>query len=108
MSVKPEGPGSDQGQVTGLLIVPVFMFFPGRKGVAQNLQIPDHPPEKQLIINLVMCTPGPCSCVLFVSATPLSQSLTLEGASIITLQVRTWRLSEFKSVAKVPSGKWQG
>ena len=76
--------------------------------MAQNSQIPDHPPERQLVINLVICTPGPCSCVLFVSATPLSQSPTLETASIITLQDRTWRLGEFKSVAKVPSGKWQG
>lgn len=76
--------------------------------MAQNSRIPDHSPERQLVINLVMCTPGPCSCVLFVSATPLSQSPTLVRATIITLQDRTWRLGEFKSVAKVPSGKWQG
>lgn len=52
-----------QVQVIGLPIMLVCIVFPRRKGVTQNPQIPDHPPEKQQMIKLVMCVPSICPCV---------------------------------------------
>lgn len=74
--------------------------------MAQNPQIPDHPPKGQLIIKLVMCMLGTC-CFICISHSTLIIPHVRRASIIITLQARKWRLGEPKSVAKAPFGKWQ-
>lgn len=72
-------------------------------------QSPDHPPERQLIIKLVICMPGSCPCVFYLHQPLRSHHPHIRGAHvIITRQAQKWRLGEPKSAAKVLSGKRQG